>query len=124
MLKKKILIVDDELVGRQLLQALLMVEGYQPILAKNATEALQITTNEHPDLILLDIMMPEINGFEFLKKIKAIDKLKHIPVILISALDDRDSKAKGLNAGARDYISKPYDSSNVILKIKKTLYQL
>ena len=121
MQKKKILIVDDELVGRQLLQALLMTEDFEPILAKNASEALQFATEKLPDLILLDIMMPEINGFEFLKKIKKIEELKNIPVIMVSALDDRDSKNQGINAGAIDYISKPYNSAEIFRKIEKAL---
>lgn len=120
----KILIVDDELIGRQLLHAILIVEGYETILASNGEEAIKMAKQHNPKLILLDIMMPVITGYEVTKTIRQDQNLKNTPIILVSALEDRNSKAKGLNAGANDFISKPFDKSEVISKIKKHLLPL
>ncbi|HBH49096.1 MAG TPA: hypothetical protein DDX98_10670 [Bacteroidales bacterium] len=121
MSKGKILIVDDEMVGRQLLQALLIVEGYEPFLAKSGREALELVNQVYPDLILMDIMMPDMNGYQTIKELKKDNKLKKTPVVIISALDDRDSKSRGLNVGASDFISKPYESEKVLTIIKEHL---
>ena len=121
MTKKKILIVDDELIGRQLIQAILMVGGYEPILAANGFEAISMATEYKPDLILLDIMMPNMNGFEVTKRIRQDNQLKHIPILMVSALDDRNSKMSGLNAGANDYIAKPFEKIDILSKIRKLL---
>jgi DNA-binding response OmpR family regulator len=121
MTKKKILVVDDEIIGRQLLQALLIVEGFEPILATNGDEALELAKENTPDLILLDVMMPRKNGFETMTDLKHHARLKQVPVILVSALDDRNTIAKGYELGASGYISKPYESKDVIKKIKDIL---
>ena len=114
MSKKKILVVDDEFVGRQLLQALLIVEGYEPIVAESGQEALELANYLQPDLVLLDIMMPNLNGFEVTKQLRSNNKFRNIPIVLITALDDRDSKVKGKEAGADEYISKPFGRSEVL----------
>jgi CheY-like chemotaxis protein len=119
--KKKILIVDDVLAGRQLLQAVLLTGGYETFLAETGEEAIEIAGNVLPDLILLDVMMPETDGYEVARRLKTDDKLKNIPIIFVSALDDRDSKMQGLNSGAEDYVSKPYDRIEILDKIKKLL---
>lgn len=124
MSKKKILVVDDEFVGRQLLQALLLVEGYEPILAENGQEALELAKYLKPDLILMDIMMPNINGFEVTQQLKSDSDFKNIPIILITALDDRDSIIKGKEAGADEYISKPFNRVEVLDIINRFLKML
>lgn len=116
--KKVILIADDEPIGRQLLEAILYNEDFELHFAKDGKEALEKTENLIPDLILLDVMMPILDGFEVCKYIKASNKLKNIPIFLITALDDRDSKLKGLELGANDYISKPFDKNEILAKIK------
>ena len=121
MTKKKILVVDDELIGRQLLQAILLVEGYETILAENGIDAIEKSNQNLPDLILMDVMMPEMNGYEVTKHLRQDKKLKNIPIILVSALEDRNSKSLGLNAGADEYISKPFDKSDILEKIKNLL---
>jgi len=116
--KKVILIADDEPIGRQLLEAILISENFELHFAKDGKEAIEKVENLIPDLILLDVMMPFIDGFEVCKYIKGNNKLKNIPVFLITALDDRDSKLKGLELGANDYISKPFDKNEILAKIK------
>jgi CheY-like chemotaxis protein len=119
--KKRILIVDDELIGRQLLEAILIREGFIIDMATNGSEALEYVRNTIPDLILLDIMMPEMNGYETITALKKNKQTGNIPIILITALDDRDSRIKGLEAGAIDYIAKPFDRIELLAKIKNNL---
>lgn len=114
----KVLIVDDEPLGRQLLEAVLMPENYTLFFAENGQEALESTLKNKPDLLLMDVMMPEMDGFEVCKKIRNEPSIATTPVILITALDDRDSRLRGLEAGANDYISKPFDRIEIIAKVK------
>lgn len=117
MTKKKILVVDDEPIGQQLLQAVLMPLGYDILLAGSGEEAIKVTEEHIPNLILMDVMMPPPDGYETVKRIKSNDSLKHIPIIMVTALDDRDSRNKGLESGAIDYIAKPFDRLEIINKI-------
>jgi DNA-binding response OmpR family regulator len=115
---RKILIVDDEPSGRQLLEAILYPEGYEIIFAKDGLEAFNAIINDLPDLVLLDVMMPKMDGFEVCKKVRERQETAHIPIFLITALDDRDSKIRGIDSGADDYISKPFDRVEILAKIK------
>jgi PAS domain S-box-containing protein len=104
-----ILIVDDEPVGRVALEALLLNQGYQLAFARSGREALDQAAAHPPDVILLDVMMPEMDGFEFCRRLRATPGLAEVPVILLTALADRASRLQGLEAGADDFISKPFD---------------
>ena len=104
-----ILIVDDDVMGRETLAALLRAEEYQLAFACNGPEALEQAAALNPDLILLDVMMPGMDGFEVCRRIRATPALAEVPLILITALDDRDSRIQGIEAGADDFIAKPYD---------------
>jgi len=117
----RILIADDEPYGQQLLQAILLEENYDLVFAENGQKAINSIHEFLPDLVLLDVMMPEMNGFEVCQKIISDDQTKGIPIILITALDDRDSRKRGLEAGANDYISKPFDRNEVLAKVKNML---
>jgi CheY-like chemotaxis protein len=116
--KLKILIVDDEPIGRQLLEAILMPEGYNMIFAEDGGIAWNKTLEHLPDIILLDVMMPVMDGYEVCRKIRQNQETAHITIFLITALDDRDSRIKGIDAGADDYISKPYDRVEILAKVK------
>jgi putative two-component system response regulator len=105
----KVLIVDDEYTGRQTLESVLEGEGYQLEMAENGPQAIETARAILPDVILLDVMMPGMTGFEVCQRIRNDPQLEEIPIILITALDDRDSMLKGLQAGADDFISKPFD---------------
>ncbi len=118
--KIKILVADDEPIGRDLLEAILFPEGYDLVFSKNGEEALNAAIEHHPDIILLDVMMPVIDGFEVCIKIRSIEEIAHTPIFLITALDDRDSKIRGIDAGADDYISKPFDRIEILAKIKNS----
>ncbi len=114
----KILIVDDEPLARQLLEAILRPENFELIFAGNGKEAFDKAIELVPDLVLMDVMMPDMDGFEVCKKLRIHDILGNVPIIIITALDDRDSRIKGLDAGADDYISKPFDRIEVLAKVK------
>jgi CheY-like chemotaxis protein len=116
----KILVADDELIGRQLLEAILFPEGYEIIFAEDGEKALNAANKYLPDFILLDVMMPKMDGFEVCKRIREQKDTAHIPVFLITALDDRDSRIRGIDAGADDYISKPFDRIEILAKIKNS----
>lgn len=104
-----VLIVDDEPVGRAALQGLLHNQGYHLAFAASGAEALEQADALLPDLILLDVMMPGMDGYEACRRLRATPRLADIPVIMVTALDDRDSRVRGIEAGADDYIGKPYD---------------
>ena len=116
--KSTILIVDDEAVGRETLESLLIAEGYDLFFATNGPETLEKARDITPDLILLDIMMPGMNGFEVCRHLRADKILAEIPVIMVTALDDRDSRIEGIEAGADDFISKPYDRTELRARVK------
>lgn len=104
-----ILIVDDEPAGLQTLESILDGQGYQVVMAQNGVEALVKTRDLLPDVILLDVMMPGMDGFEVCRQIRNDPLLAEIPIIMLTALDDKKSLLSGLESGADDYITKPYD---------------
>ena len=111
-----ILIVDDEPFNVDALEQELEDLGYATVSATNGRAALDCVAATAPDLILLDIMMPEMDGFEVLAHLKADDTLRHIPVVIISALTDLASVVKGIQLGAEDYLSKPFN--DVLLRAR------
>ena len=106
----RILVVDDNAANRDLLSRRLVREGYRVTAAESGAAALALTAVEDFDLVLLDLMMPGISGFEVLCRLKAGAGTRHIPVIMISALDELDSTVRCIEAGAEDYLPKPFNS--------------
>ena len=121
----KILIVEDSPTQAEKLKFILEDENYLVLLAYNGTEALNILNNktDFPDLIITDIVMPGMNGFELTKKIKTDKKLKDIPVILLTSLSNPTDILKGLESGANNFISKPYDEEFIVKRIENILQQ-
>ncbi|MDP9002567.1 MAG: response regulator [Myxococcota bacterium] len=117
----RVLIVDDERHNRQLLEVMLASEGFVFETATSGAEALAIVAQHPPDLILLDVMMPGMDGYEVAAQIKADFATKNIPVIMVTALDDRNAKMLGLNAGVEDFLSKPVDRSELRVRIRNLL---
>src|SRR6266540_6390631 len=113
-----ILIVDDEPSGRETLAALLHKQGYQLAYASDGRGALAQAAALNPDLILLDVMMPGMDGFEVCRHLRSTPGLAEVPVILITALDDRDSRLQGIEAGADDFISKPFDRVELRARVR------
>ena len=121
MTEKKILIVDDEEPNRKLLGSLLNALGYKTEFAVSGVEAVRKSKIYRPDLILMDIMMPDMDGYEACDLIKTDPETVNIPVIIVTALSDRDSKLKGLNVGANDFITKPIDRTELTIRVKNLL---
>jgi putative two-component system response regulator len=107
--KSIILIVDDEPSGRDTLESVLEPEGYALVMAENGYQAIEKALAIQPDVILLDVMMPGMNGFEVCKRIRSEKQLAEIPILFLTALDDRKSLITGLEVGADEFISKPFD---------------
>ncbi len=120
----KILIVDDEPDIPELLKLSLISEPYDFIVAHNGEEAIELTLKELPDLILLDIMMPDMDGYEVVEHLKKSKAAKDIPVIMISAKTAVEDKVKGMELGIDDYISKPFDKREVKARIKMVMRRL
>jgi PAS domain S-box-containing protein len=114
----KILIVDDDKIACETLASLLVSDYYEIFITSSGEEALEQLEVVKPDLILLDVMMPIMDGFEVCQKVRMNPVFGNIPIIMVTALDDRESKLRGIEMGADDYISKPYDRLELRLRIK------
>ena len=118
--KKKILVVDDEPAISDLLQLLLTREGYQVAVAADGRTAISLAETFKPDLIVLDLMLPDISGHEVCKQVD----LRHIPVIMLTAKNDIVDKVLGLELGADDYLTKPFDNRELLARIRALLRRL
>lgn len=121
--KPTILIVDDSTTNVVLLEAILDEKGYNIATALNAKEAYSIISKQAPDLILLDLLMPKISGFDFLEQIRKNEKTRHTPVIIVSALTDEENVNKIMALGAIDFVKKPIDLQYLVEKVETVLSQ-
>src|SRR5215210_6842433 len=112
-----ILVADDEPVNRALIQRRLEREGYRVLTAKNGSEAVEKTKEVLPDLVILDVMMPEMDGMDACRLIKETEATRDIPIIFLSARDETEMKVSGLSLGADDYISKPFEAEELIARV-------
>jgi response regulator RpfG family c-di-GMP phosphodiesterase len=119
--RAKILCVDDEPLNLELLEAILGSAGYEVVCAVDGSEALSILKREEMDLVLLDVMMPGIDGYEVCRRIKASPDTASLPVIMITALSSREEKIKSIEAGAGDFVTKPFGSLEVLARIRKLI---
>ncbi len=119
--EERILLVDDNPTNLQVLLQTLSGRGYKLLIAKNGDSALRIAAKAHPALVLLDIMMPGINGYEVCRRLKESTETRDITVIFLSALDDTKDKVRGLETGAVDFISKPFQAEEVIARVQTQL---
>ena len=121
MSKAKVLIADDEPFNVEVLEQALDETDYQIITAANGQEAWEKIQSEQPDLILLDLMMPIMDGFAVLAKVKEDSMLRDIPIIIVSAEQDSKSVVKGIKQGAEDYLTKPINTAQFVQKVKEYL---
>jgi len=119
--KPKVLIVDDEPVNLRILGSILQQNGFDVGFANNASQALASLEYRIPDIFILDIMMPNIDGYELALQLRSLPKTESIPVIFISALNDTDSIIKGFDAGGADYITKPFNHREVVARVNNQL---
>lgn len=120
----KILVVEDERTTWKLLEYKLSRAGHELFWAGDGIQALQLAREKNPTLILLDIMIPSPDGIRVLKILKEDEKLKSIPVIILSALSLDENIIQGLEIGAEDYLTKPFSPEELLLRIKRTLSRL
>ncbi len=119
--KPRILVIDDDLIARETFAELLMMEGYETAVAADGLEGLTAVPNFDPDIILLDVMMPIIDGYSVCRRLKSNPQWQHIPVILVTALDSQADKLRGLEAGADDFLSKPIDRTELRARMRTLL---
>jgi len=119
--KTRILCVDDEPTNLKLLDAMLRPRGYEVIVAENGEEALDKIRGSKIDIVLLDVMMPKINGYEVCRRIKEDVKHRHTPIVMITSLTATHDRIRGIEAGAEDFISKPFDQGEVLTRIRMLL---
>jgi putative two-component system response regulator len=117
----RILVVDDEERNRRLLVAMLEAEGYTGLEAADGAQALELARQSPPDLVLLDVMMPGMDGYDVARALKADAATKSIPVVMVTALNDRDSRLRGLEAGAEEFVTKPVDRDELRIRVRNLL---
>lgn len=118
-----ILVVDDSQAHILLMEKLLQQEGYRVISETNGFDALKVLAYEDIDMLLLDIMMPEMDGLALIKKMKSVPSFKELPIIIISANLEKETIEKALQLGANDYITKPFNMQTIKNKISNILYK-
>ncbi|MFM8560022.1 MAG: response regulator, partial [bacterium] len=121
MANERILIVDDEADIREFLSMRLKLEGYSVLEAGNGAEAVVVAKEQTPDLIVLDIMMPEMDGIEVVNRLRGSFATRNIPVILLSAKCSADDKLTGLGGGANDYVTKPFNLNELVMRVQRML---
>jgi DNA-binding response OmpR family regulator len=113
-----ILAVDDEALYQHLLKVNLQKEGYDVINASNGEEALEMVSNRHPDLVILDVMMPKLDGISTCERIR---QFSNVPIIILTAKGDEQDRVKGLNVGADDYVVKPFSATELVARVRAVL---
>ncbi len=116
-MRRKILIVDDMQADRAHLERIVSEAGHQPLLAENGTTAVERARRDQPDLILMDINMPEVDGFAATRMLKADDATRNIPVVFVSGKNQKADMAWGQMLGARGYITKPYSREQILAQL-------
>jgi CheY-like chemotaxis protein len=119
----RILVADDEERNRRLLCVLLEAEGHAITLAEDGQQALQKASASRPDVILLDVMMPKMDGLEVCRRLKADPMTAFIPILIVTAFADRADRIKAVDAGADDFLTKPIDREELVLRIRNALYR-
>ena len=115
---KKIMVVDDSPTERAYMEGVLRKRGYEVLLVDSGEAAIERSKSDQPDLILMDVVMPGLNGFQATRAITREEKTKHIPVIICTTKDQETDKIWGLRQGAKDYVTKPLNEADLVEKIK------
>ena len=117
----KILVIDDDFAINELVKINLELQGYQVIQALNGTEGFALAKQEHPALIILDVMMPEVDGFTVAQRIRQCEDISDTPIIMLTALSQLNNKVNGFNIGVDDYLTKPFEPEELIVRVRALL---
>jgi CheY-like chemotaxis protein len=117
----RVLVADDEENNRTLLRELLQAHGHEVTEAVDGEQALQEVTSSSPDVVILDVMMPKLNGFAVCRRLKEDPRTATVPILLITALADRQDRLTGIGAGANDFLTKPIDTQDVLLRVRDAI---
>lgn len=117
----KILVVDDDLAINELIKINLELSGFEVIQAFNGTEGFALAKQEMPDLAVLDVMMPEVDGFTVAKRIRECPEISETPIIMLTALSELNDKVNGFNIGADDYLTKPFETEELVVRVRALL---
>ncbi len=116
-----ILIVDDEYMNREILEAHLENAGYRVLMANNGAKALEMASSQQPDLILMDVRMPDMSGFDVCAELRSRLDVQHIPVLLVTAFDDDETRSLSLQSGASGLLNKPYEFKVILAQIQRLI---
>lgn len=119
----KILVVDDDIHATTLFKTILTAKGYEAIIVNDSATAVQVANTTNPELIILDLMMPELNGFEVCKMLRADPKFSRTPIVIFTAMGDNESKETALEIGADEFLTKPFRVEELMHKIKTLIAQ-
>ena len=117
----KILVVDDDIHATTLFKTILNAKGFEALIVNDSTIAVQTADSTNPDLIILDLMMPEPNGFEVCRMLRADPKYSRTPIVIFTAMGDSESKATALEAGANEFLTKPFRVEDLMQRIKSLI---
>lgn len=120
--KKRILVVDDELDMLMVIKLRLEASGYEVITATDGLEGLNIARKTKPDLIVLDVMLPKMNGYKVSRFLKFDEEYKHIPIVMLTALAGEEDRSTGIETGANAYISKPFETQELLDTVRRFLH--
>ena len=120
-INQRILVIDDDVVITKMIESRLKANGYEPIVSNDAAMGLEIAIKKSPDLIILDVMMPIINGYNMCSLIRAEKRSKSIPIIMLTSRSEDSDKAIGRQVGANAYITKPFNMDDLLQKIKEII---
>ena len=117
----KILVIDDDIAINELIKINLELQGYQVIQAYNGIEGFALAKQELPALIVLDVMMPEVDGFTVAQRIRQADEISEVPIIMLTALSELNNKVNGFNIGVDDYLTKPFEPEELVVRVRALL---
>ena len=117
----KILVVDDDIHATTLFKTLLTAKGYEAIIVNDSEAAVEVADSTNPDLIILDLMMPEPNGYQVCRMLRTDPKFSNTPIVIFTAMGDNESKEAALNAGANEFLTKPFRVEDLMHRIKELI---
>ena len=117
----KILVIDDDVAINELIKINLELQGYEVIQAFNGTEGFALAKQEDPSLVVLDVMMPEVDGYTVAKRIRQCDEISDMPIIMLTALSELNDKVSGFNIGVDDYLTKPFETEELVVRVRALL---